>query len=337
MMEQSVFIDYLSMKQVHPEGGLPTINSGCVWSVDEDGNVEWTTLRAMEHEGSFGTKLRLRCDGFTIEASGNIGRFRRPDNLFGYSYEECVHRWNRVLHTFNLPPFTKGEMFSYAGDTYMSWTGAINTRIDLTKNYALFGRDNLSWFMGWLATHQKGRLKVGVSPDGGTISWGEGSKYIYEKFYDKLREMQRKVKRHFIPEDVLNYVEEVGVGRHELTLKTRFLTQNGFRFLGGTSMSNLIELYRHRSQLVLTDKVPFDDFNEIPMPYRATAKDWRDGVDLESTMKRSRYYVHRRALLTYGIDIATKCQVEHLRTRIKHKEINPTALVAPEWYRRKYG
>jgi hypothetical protein len=245
-----------------------------------------------------------------------------------------------VLQTFNLPPFTKGEMFSYAGDPFMSWTGAINTRIDLTKNYALFGRKNLAFFMGWLATHQKGRLKVGVSPDGGTVSWGEGSKYIYEKFYDKLREMQRKSKRHFIPEDVLKYVEEVGVGRHELTLKTRFLTQNGFRFLGGTSMSNLIELYRHRSQLVLTDKVPFDDFNEIPTPYRATAKDWRDGVDLSTTMKRSKYFDHRRALLAYGIDIATKFNAEYLRANIRHKgeiEINPTALVAPEWYRRKYG
>lgn len=336
-MDSPVFVDYLSMKQVHPDGGLPLINNGCVWSVDEDGKVEWTTLRAMEHEGSFGTKLRLRCDGFTVEASGNIGRFRRPDNLFGYSYEECVCRWNQALQSFALPHFTRGEMFSYAGDTYMSWTGAINTRIDLTKNYALFGRDNLASFMGWLATHQKGRLKVGVSPDGGTISWGEGSKYIYEKFYDKLREMQRKVKRHFIPEDVLSYVEEVGVGRHELTLKTRFLTQNGFRFLGGTDMGNLIELYRHRSQLVLTDKVPFDDFNEIPAPYRATAKDWRDGADLATEYHVRKYQRHRRALLAYGIDIATRCQVEHLRTRIKHKEINPTALVAPEWYRRKYG
>ncbi|MDR2239282.1 MAG: hypothetical protein LBE33_02450 [Zoogloeaceae bacterium] len=325
------------MKQVHPDGGLPVVNQGCVWSVDENGEVDWLTNRSMEYEGSFGTKLRLRCDGFIIEASGNIGRFRRPDNLFGYGYEDCVSRWNQVLHDFGLPPFTRGEMICYAGDEFVSWTGAINTRIDLTKNYALFGRENLSWFMGWLATHQKGRLKVGVSPDGGTVHWGEGSKYIYEKFYDKLREMQHRVKCHFIPEDVLNYVEEIGVGRHELTLKTRFLSQNGFRFLGSTNMANLIELYRHRSNLVLTDKVPFDDLSEIPQPYRATAKDWRDGVDLSSSLKIRTFQRHRRYLLAYGIDISTPCNVEHLRTRIKHKEINPTALVAPEWYRRKYG
>jgi len=336
-MDHPIFIDYLSMKQTHPEGDLPVINQGCVWSIDENGEVEWTTNKAMEYEGSFGTKLRLRCDGFTIEASGNIGRFRRPDNLFGYSYEECVKKWNEVLHDFSLPPFTKGQMVMWADDTFFSWTGAINTRIDLTKNYALFGRENLGWFMGWLATHQKGRLKVGVSADGGTISWGEGSKYIYEKFYDKLLEMQRKTKRHFIPEDVIKYVEQVGIGRHELTLKTRFLTQNGFRFLGSTDMAQLIDLYNHRSQLVLTDKVPYDDLSEIPQPYRATAKDWRDGVDLLSSMKERTYRRHRQYLLQYGIDIATKCNVEYMRTRVKHKEINPTALVAPDWYKQRYA
>lgn len=82
-MDSPVFIDYLSMKQVHPDGGLPMINKGCVWSVDEDGKVEWTTHRAIEHEGSFGTKLRLRCDGFTVEASGNPGFLRRRVRMAG--------------------------------------------------------------------------------------------------------------------------------------------------------------------------------------------------------------------------------------------------------------
>lgn len=335
-MEQPVFVDWLSMYQVHPGGGLPVINKGCVFSLDEDGGVEWTSQRHITVEGSFDSRLRLRCDGSKVEASGNIGRFRRPDNLFGFSYEECVRRWNRILNEFCLPPFTKGQMCFYSGDTTVSFTGAINTRIDLTKNYAVFGREDLVSFMGWLATHQRGRLKVGVSADGGTIEWGRGSQYCYEKFYDKYLEMQHQLKRKkYLPPDVIEFVRDVGVGRHELSLKSRFLTQNGYRFLGGTSMGDLINLYRHRSQLVLTDKIPFDDFNDIPMPYRATAKDWRDGLDLAAEFHVRKYQRHRRALLAYGIDIATRCNVAHLRTRIKTIEV--TALVAPEWYRQNYG
>lgn len=335
-MQSSIFIDWLTMHQEHPEGGLPRINSGQVFAIDEDGAIEWTTDKAISVDGSYETKLRLRCDGFNIEASGNIGRFRRPDNLFGHTYEQCVEKWNAVLHSFNLPPFTKGEQVFWAGDTHVSWTGAYNTRIDITRNYCLFSREHLALFMSWLASHQKGRLKVGVSPDGGTIDWGQGSKYVYEKFYDKLRQMEHKKYgfKHCDP-DVWELVRDNGIGRHELTLKTRFLSQKGFRFLGQTTMGKLIQLYRERSELILTDKVPFDSFNDIPQPYRATAKDWRDGVSLADALHIRKYQRHRRELLKYGIDIATKCNVSALRTEIKQIQCMP--LRAPDWYVQRYG
>ncbi|CAG4883765.1 DNA replication protein [Georgfuchsia toluolica] len=324
------------MYQVHSGEQLPRINKGCVWAVDEDGNVEWTTDRAIQIEGSYETKLRLRCDGTKVEVSGNIGRFRRPDNLFGFSYEQCVARWNDVLHDYGLPSFSKGECFYYAGDNHLQWSGAINTRIDLTRNYWLFGRDNLTAFMGWLSSQQHGRLKVGISPDGGTISWGEGSQYVYEKFYDKLREIESRKKTacHY-DADVIQLCRDGGVGRHELSLKTRYLTQKGYRFMGEMNMGTLVQLYRERSELVLTDKLSFDDFNDLPRTYRATAKDWRDGVDLATSMPLRTYQRHRRELLKYGIDISTRCKVEHLRPKIKHIEIMP--LVAPDWYRKRYG
>lgn len=335
-MDNSIFVDWLAMHQEYPEGGLKSVNKGCVWAVDENGEVEWTTDRAISVEGSHDTRLRLQCDGFKVQVSGNIGRFHRRDNLFGYSYEECVSRWNEVLHGYDLPPFTAGEPIFYNDETRMSWTGAINTQIDLTRNYCLFNRDDLQGFMGWLGTQQRGRLKVGVSLDGGTISWGEGSKYVYEIFYDKWLEFNcHKKKNQCVDAEVVDFCRDVGVGRHELKLKTRFLTQNGYRFMGGVNMGMLIDLYRKRSQLVLTDKLAFDEFNDIPKPYRATAKDWRDGVDLRSELKDRKYRMHRRELLKYGIDIAVKPKVEFLRPKIKQIEV--MGLVAPDWYRQRYG
>jgi hypothetical protein len=334
-VESPVFVDYLSMYQVHPGVKLPLVNKGCVWSVNEDGEIEWTTHKNLTLEGSFGTKLMLRCDGSTVQVSGNIGRFRRPDNLFGYSYEQCVRKWNEILNDFCLPPFTPGEMTSFYGAGSWSFTGAINTRIDVTKNYCFFNRDDLAAYMTWLGSQQRGRLKVSVHADGGTVDWGQGSKYVYEKFYDKFLEMMHHAKRKATPQDVLQYVKEVGVGRHELTLKSRFLTQNGLRFLGETNMSKIVEIYRHRSSLVLENKLPFNEYNDIPMPYRATAKDWRDGLDLSTSMSTAKYYRHRNELRKYGIDIAVPCDVRSLP--IKIKEINVAALVAPDWYRQKYA
>lgn len=333
-MQSPVFVDYLSMNQTHHGEKLPKINKGAVWSVDEDGKVEWTTHRNLTVEGSFSTKLMLRCDGSTVQVSGNIGRFRRPDNLFGYSYEQCVRRWNEILNDYCLPPFTPGEMTSFYGDSSFCFTGAVNTRIDITKNYAFFNEENLHLFMQWLSGHQRGRLKVGVSPDGATVDWGRGSKYVYEKFYDKYKEMQHH-KKNTTPLDVREFTREMGVGRHEITLKTRFLAQNGLRFLGSTNMGTLTRIYRERANLVLENKLPYDEFNDIPKPYRATAKDWRDGKNLLSDMPLRTFQRHRRELKKYGIDIAVACNVKQLS--IKVKEIQFAALVAPEWYVRKYG
>lgn len=335
-MQNPVFVDWLSMHQVHYGEKLPVVNQGQVFSLDEDGQIEWTTQRHMVLEGSYNSKLMLRCDGSSVHVSGNVGRWHRTDNLFGFSYQQCVRKWNSILNDFNLPPFTAGELVFIEGQNHFGFTGAVNTRIDITKNYTFFNRDDLAFFMQWLSTHQKGRLKVGVSGDGSTVHWGEGSKYIYEKFYDKFLEMQAHGKRkNTVPQEVKDFVFDNGVGRHEITLKSRYLTQNGLKFMGATDMDTLTQIYRERSQLVLKQSLPWNDFNDIPMPYRATAKDWRDGVPVVQTMKKATFYRHRVALKHYGIDIATPCNVRALPVRFR--EINYAALIAPEWYRKKYG
>lgn len=336
-MESAVFVDWLSMYQVHEGGGLPVINDGNVWSVDSDGVVEWTTLRHITVEGSYDSKLRLRCDGSRVEVSGNIGRWNRRDNLFGYTFEQCVGRWNRYLNEWNLPPFSKGAPYFAFGQKRLQWSGAVVTRIDVTKNYATWSPENVRLYLQWLATHQQGRRKAKVTPDGATVIWGDGSKFVYEKFYAKGLELVSQAKRNqHVAAEVVEFAHSLGVARHELELKTRFLTQNGLRFLGEIDMGKLVRLYRHRSQVILQDKIPFDSFNDIPAPYRATAKDWRDGQDLAGTLKRTTYYRHRAFLKAqYNIDISTPCNVELLPLRVKH--IEPTALVAPDWYRQKYA
>jgi len=41
-------------------------------------------------EGSFDSRVEIRCDGHQVEFSGNIARYGRSDNLFGYSFVESI-------------------------------------------------------------------------------------------------------------------------------------------------------------------------------------------------------------------------------------------------------
>ena len=185
--------------------------------------------------------LWLRCDGYRVELSGNVGRFNRADNLFGYDFPECVCRANQ-LNVWSLPPFTAGEPTWVFGNG-VEWTGAVATRIDVTQNVCLWSPENVRLFLRYLAGKQKGRVKVGVSSDGASVMWGYGSKYANLIAYDKAVELERHAKRGRVSSEVLDYVRALGVVRIEAKFKTRFLTQRRCRFLGEISMAKVEQLF----------------------------------------------------------------------------------------------
>nr|AKN36250.1 hypothetical protein [Vibrio splendidus] len=58
-------------------------------------------------EGSYSTKLTIRCNGTRVRVEGNPSRWQRMDNLFGLqTLDECVAIYNHILASYNLPPFT---------------------------------------------------------------------------------------------------------------------------------------------------------------------------------------------------------------------------------------
>src|SRR5438045_1883846 len=97
-----LFVDWLSLEQVH-DVPMPRINDGRVISIDADGSVSWEVDRAFSVEGSFESKVQVICDGNRVRFSGNIGRFNRTDNLFGFEFPECMRRINHVLQGLGLP------------------------------------------------------------------------------------------------------------------------------------------------------------------------------------------------------------------------------------------
>lgn len=338
-----VFIDWITAQQLHPDGGLRSINNGRVFSVDEDGLVEWEVERPFQFEGSHESRVQIQSDGWTVKLSGNVGRFHRRDNVFGFSLDEVMAKANRILAGLELPPFTKGEAFLEYGSPFSKFTGAFFTRLDLTANYSVGSAANVAPFMQHLAAQSVSRMRTGAFPDGYTVDYGRGSKYWYAKAYAKHHQLtsRQQKKRPPIPE-VLSFVDRVGMVRFEVTLKSRFLAQNGLRYWGGIDMQKLNRVFNEKAEVIRREKAAYESldqmFEQLPAELLGTALAWKMGKDLPRNMKRATYYRHRRKLIKeYGIDISQPCKVIELATRIKVREIEVMPLISPDWYWERTG
>jgi len=333
-MTSTVFCDWISAYQVHPEG-VPTVNDGHVFSVDQDGEVKWDVPSKLVHRGSHDTSIRIRSDGFRVTIDGNIGRFDRADNLFGYSVLDCIKLANHALAKFDLPPLQDRlprMAVSKADESNVIAvaTGAVLTRVDLTKNWAAGSQGNCSQFIRHLQGFKSGRQEPKPYKTTG-VSWGEGSKYWYAKVYDKAAEYMRqhgKGSKKFDPQ-LFAYMLENGISRHEIELKSRYLRDhNLWRFCQwGEGMEERV--YALFNDVVASTGI-VDEYLEIPGRAGELAVAWRDGADLKKRLAQNTYYRYRRELLAYGIDIAVPANVARLRTRVEVVTLSPA--VAPAWY-----
>lgn len=334
--ESPLFIDWLTLRQHHPDGGLPFVTDGYITSCDADGAVEYDVIKRSEIEGSFDSRMWVRCDGSVVEFHGNIARYGRRDNVFGYRFDETVRRINRLLNLHNLPPFTAGERVRYA-DSGLVWTGARVSRIDITTNYAAFSERDAQAVLLALGQHHIGRQRGTVSPDESTVMYGYGSKYISGKVYIKHVELERHKKKKsgsHVEADVIDFCKRLGVLREEFTLKSRFLTQQGLCWLGELNDDVLRAIYRGRTQFRRFHEMELTDTSKLSSGARGTLARYESG-EPHGLSKRS-FYRHRKEILQHcGIDISVPRNVEKVQLPIKVVEIQK--LVAPDWYRQKYG
>ena len=363
-----VFCDWLSIYQVHL-GGVPLVNEGHVFSVNADGEVEWEVTNKMVFKGSHDTSIRIRSDGYRVTLEGNIGRFNRRDNLFGYTVAECIEIANMVVEGFGLPPFTdlapmplaspkssavgkdkvianisfsaagnygremnadRKDYFSKSTDSGFQAVGAVITRVDLTKNWETGSPGNCSQFIRHLQGF-KSRQFEPLSYKTTGVSWGEGSKFWYAKVYDKAAEYVRQIGKGSKKFDpqLLDYMLMSGIARHEISLKSRYLKQSN---LWRTTQWG--EGMEDRIYALFSDVVEgaghVDQFLEIPGRAGELAVAWRDGADLKKRLSQATYYRYRKQLLTFGIDIAVPSKVSHIRAKVEVITLSPAS--PPHWY-----
>lgn len=352
-----VFCDWVSIYQHHPQG-LPLLNDGAVFKYDADGTLECMTLKKARIEGSYATSVFIRCDGSTVMFEGNVSKFGRKDNLFGFSFDQCIQRINALLVKLNLPPFTIGTPSHRQlpnGQWEKMYSGARVSRMDITQNFCAGSASRAAAFMTWLSTQQASRMKTHVYGHGETVEFGGGSRLVYTKAYLKAAELLKHAKKlkteidieingeifkglgsskeiDSYVQDLSDWCDSVGLIRWESTYKSTWLIQNNQQYLGAIDMAVIFKDFEKRKEVFTRSNIDFDDMTVLPAKLLSVYRMWAAGDDITSKYSRSQFYKHRKALLGYGVDIAIRGKVTAfpIRTRV----LTLSHAVPPAFYER---
>lgn len=362
------FIDQLFMQQDHHEGNLPLVGRHVIERVDlETGEKLPRSVNQKVLEGSFSTKLTIRCDGTRVRVEGNPSRWQRVDNLFGLkTIDECVAVYNHVLSSYGLPPFTKNTRFSHRQtpdnkSSSLIGNGAEITLIDWTRNHSV-GKGKEQSFIRGLSSMQIGRgRKPKLYPDGNTCNWAEGSTWQMDKLYRKAIELQRHLlkaqrKKGGVESEVslyitklIEYCELFGVVREEHSLRQSLLKRHNLQFYGYVTENDFYHHLQDIENAMKTIQISHDEHESIAHQLLASGSVdtlrkanvtmsyfsmWQHGIDLRNILSPSNFYVHKARLKVIGIDISQQFDVSRMCPTLKRSEIiEVKPLEIPSWYK----
>ncbi len=325
------FCDWISIYQTHG-GNLPRFADGAIVRIDKHGEVLTTTLKNYRVEGSHESAIFIRCDGDTVWFQGNVSKFGRPDNVFGYSFVQCISVINNILQGLGLPPFTEGDRFmtNFKGEPRSVWTGARVTRVDITQNYVTGSKENAYHFMRFLAGQQASRIKTSTIGDGETVDFGRGSRRMYFKVYSKGAELRKHALANEYISKLADWCDEVGLVRAELTVKATKLHAMGCNYLGGYDMKQIEIEFQKQCEVFTRASAEVEEITDLPKHLLSTYRMWQAGDAVSAKLSRATFFRHRKELLPYGCDIAIKSNVVALRPKTRVIRLGPAA--QPEWY-----
>lgn len=322
---------------------------------------------------SYSTSIRIHCNGHRLFVEGNPSRFGRMDNLIGFdNFDDCVAVYNNVFRELGLPNFTTGR-FEYLQnganeEAKKVYTGCNFSHIDITKNHAV-GEKNVYQYLKALATLTLGRGKHPfLYPNGATVDWsssksGRGSSWDYSKVYIKhidLIDKRKSNTREASPEDEIYYQKIIehcltaGIIREEHSFKSKKLTRYDLQYYGYIDLERLIN---HKSlttleKLTNTLEVATMDYTTISDQLMANgacasrqsanasqswALSWLHNPHFhETTPRNNNFYVHKKRLLTIGIDISIPFRADRNvlpMIRNQREIIRYDHAYQPEWYR----
>lgn len=323
---EAVCCDWMTLRHDYAEPVQPK-ESGRILRIDSDGAIEWEAQQ-WEHIKcpSSDTSLRIRCDGNSLRAMANIGRFQQPDNITGLTVMQCVERWAEVLRKlgYDVTGFGTrnrrkvgdgyGQTAGYA-EHNAGESGTYLTRIDLAGNFEVSDYAALASQMMVRRIGQKLPMAGKYGP-----TWGYDAKrsnWWKAKLYDKSAEQDGKRRSS----------GGATLARFEVQLGPEYLKREGLDAVAkwkDQNMGNII--YGRFAEPVFRDSLSVQDWSDLPAKLRAYAVLWRDGVDVRTQFRSlGGYYKARAKLLEHGIDIGTPCNVLALTRHTRIVEVAPVS------------
>ena len=361
------FIDQLFIQQDYPDGGLPFVGTHVIERIDmETGEKLPPSVNQKLLEGSFSTKLTIRCNGNRVRVEGNPSRWQRMDNLFGLkTIDECVEVYNHVLSKYNLPPFAKNTRLFHrqsrdGKSSALMGDGAEITLIDWTKNYELGQGKEPSFIRGMSSMSIRRGRPPKLYPNGMTCNWSEASSWIMTKLYCKAHELEENLKKnrrkknavsqeqlHYI-EKLIDYCEQKGVVREEHSLRQKLLKRHHLQFYGLVTETDFHAHLTDIENAMQTVQVSYDEHKSIAEQLlESGAVDtlrkanvtmsyftmWQYGTDLRDILSPSNFFRHKARLKKIGIDIGQQFDVSRMCPTLKRSElIEVKSLEVPDWY-----
>lgn len=333
----------------------------------ETGECTRETGHGKPLEGSYNTSLHIQALGHRVTVRGNVGRFGRLDNVFGYSVDQCKRLVNDHLARLDLPRFTDGDRVDSAGTKSTKptrwYTGAKVSRLDLTENYETGSMSNAQDFKYWLRSQRIGKLETSYKQN--TVYFGKDSTYKTIKVYLKGPEIKNH--RHIKgrkPADVetqqnvvdilsglpthqlqtltdddvayrhklIEWCNDVGLVRVEAVLKQAFLFQHGISSWAMATDENIENIYIKATSEIMNRCHAYENIRDLKPAIQNTIHAYLRGENIRAIGWSDRTYRrYRNAILAVGIDIDEPLNVRALA--IKPRVIQLRAATAPEFYK----
>jgi len=346
-----ISIDWLTVHQFHPNA--PKVGSDLLLFCDlETGEIRSESVRGLQHRGSHDSSLQIRCDGRRVEVSGNPSKWGRFDNVFGHpTLADCLELYNGILRSLDLPEFSEEDRsyvlpFRFQKSDSVAPSGAVITRVDLCRNWSAGGASHARSVVAALSSVVRMGKCGWLSPDGNTVAWGIGSRYVYSKYYLKGPELRKHPGSD--PEynaQLADWCDSVGLVRQEVSLKSMLLKRNGLDRPGAwtreAAESLMDEYSQHKEcgascasydelfQVLRASGVPMSRARAAQTALQAYLNGFRFVIG--ENISRSAFYRLRSDVRASGVDIAAPLNVATLPVRIRELTLNPAD--APAWYR----
>lgn len=344
------FIDRLYLNQQFADG-CPDLFNGYVARIAADGSFERLSPQGAVLEGTFDTRILAISHAGRAALRGNPGRWGRPDNVFGFDFDETFRRANAIGRAAGLRDFTHGERRLNSAATPLEaakhglwrWTGATVTALDLTANFATGSRSNGAAFLSWLEGQRVERVK-GTTVNKGSVRFGAG-RGLQVECYDKADELIAhakgdEAKKAIRKSELYQWLCDEGIVRLEVRLKRDHLRAAEMGYAGAITMDKVTQLFGDKTRFLTRVSSDVDAFNFEGMTTPSGRPDFRlagiarqfmAGEDVKARMRSTAtFYRTRRRLLPYGIDIAARPTV--LKFAPKVREIELRQVEAPSWY-----